>query len=74
MRQLVCMSADVYCHNLNNRQYAKRHIYTPMERKGKQVRCWRDRERVCVRDRAQLKIELVSVVKTAVGERLTILG
>ncbi len=31
-------------------------------------------ERECVRDRAQLKIELASVVIMAVGERLTILG
>ncbi len=70
MRQLVCMSADVYCQILNNRQYAETsHLYSN-GKKGKQARCRRDRERecVCVRDRAQLKIELASVVKMAVVE------
>ncbi len=33
-----------------------------------------ERERECERDRAQLKIELASVVKMAVVERLTISG
>jgi hypothetical protein len=51
-----------------------RHIYTQTERWGKGASCRRDRERVCVRDREWLKIELASIVKMAVGERLTILG
>ncbi len=67
MKQLGCMSADLYCQKLNNHQYAETsHLYSN-GKKGKQARCQRDRERVCVRDRAQLKLELVSVVKTAFG-------
>ncbi len=74
MRQLVSMSADVYCQNLNNRQYAETSYLYSNGKKGKQARCRRDREKVCVRERAQLKIELAFVVKMTVGERLTILG
>jgi hypothetical protein len=74
MRQLVCMSADVYCQILNNRQYAETSYLYSNKKKGKQARCQRDRDRVCVRDRAQMKIELASIVKMAVGERLTISG
>ena len=51
----------------------KCHIYTRTERRGNGLDAG-ETERECVRDRAQLKIELASVVKTAVGERLTILG
>ncbi len=50
----------------------KCHIYTQTER-GNRLGA-RKTERECMRDREWLKIELVSVVKTAVGERLTILG
>ncbi len=48
-----------------------------MERRGKGLAAGeteRERERECARDGQWLKIELASVVKTAVGERLTILG
>ncbi len=68
------MSADIYCQKLNNWSYAEMSYLYSNRKKGKQVRCQKDRERECVRDREYLKIELVSVVKTAVGERLTILG
>ena len=74
MRQLGCMSADVYCQNLNNRSYAETSYLYSNGKKGKRARCQRDRESVCVRDGEWLKIELASVVKTAVGEQLTILG
>jgi hypothetical protein len=73
MRQLVCMSADVYCQILNNHRHENRHIYTQTERRGNGLDP-RETERECVRDGEWLKVELVSVVKTAVGERLTISG
>jgi hypothetical protein len=56
---------------IDNRQ--KCHIYTRTERRGNGLDAG-ETERDCVRDRAQLKIELASVVKTAIGERLTISG
>jgi hypothetical protein len=72
MRQLSCMSADVYCQKLNNQSYAATSYLYSNGKKGKQARCQREREResVCARDREWLKIELASVVKTAIGERL----
>ncbi len=74
MRQLSCMSADVYCQKLNNQSYAATSYLYSNGKEGKQARCQRDSERervcVCARDRVWLKIELASVVKTAVGERL----
>jgi hypothetical protein len=74
MRQLSCMSADVYCQKLNNQLYTETSYLYLNGKIGKQARCQRDRERVCVRHGGWLKIELASSVKTAVGERLTILG
>jgi hypothetical protein len=74
MRQHICISADVYCQKLNNRSYAEASYLYSNGKKGKQARCQRDQERECVRDGEWLKIELASIVKTAVGERLTILG
>jgi hypothetical protein len=58
MRQLVCMSADIYCQNLKNRKYTETSYLYSNRKKGKQARCQRDRERVCVCERgtAQLKI------------------
>jgi hypothetical protein len=51
------------------------HIYTQMERRRKGLAAGeRQRERECVRDGEWLKIELASIVKLAVRERLTILG
>jgi hypothetical protein len=52
MRQLVCMSTDVYCQILNNQQHVESSYLYSNGKKGKQARCRRDRERVCVRDRA----------------------
>ncbi len=48
MRQLICMSADVYCQKLNNRSYAETSYLYSNGKKGKQARCQRDREGVCV--------------------------
>jgi hypothetical protein len=73
MRQLV-WSADVYCQINNNQKHGGSSYLYSNGKKGKRASCRRDRERECVRDREWLKIELASVVKMAVGERLTILG
>ena len=53
MRQLGCMSADVYCQNLNNWSYTEMSYLYSNGKKGKQARCQRDRERerVCERRR-----------------------
>ena len=72
MRQLICMSADGYCQKLYNWHMQKCHIYNRTERRG--TRRQRGRERVCVRERVWLKIELASVVTMVFRERLTILG
>jgi hypothetical protein len=46
-----------------------RHIYTRTERRGKGLADGEtERESVCERDKEWLKIELASVVKTAIGE------
>jgi hypothetical protein len=70
MRQLGCMSADVYCQKLNNRSVSELSYLYLNRKKGKQARCQRERER----EREWLKIELASIVKMSVGERLNILG
>ena len=49
MRQLVCMSADVYCQKLNNRSDAELSYLYLNRKKEKQARRKRDRERVCER-------------------------
>jgi hypothetical protein len=55
MRQLSCMSADVYCQKLNNQSYVATSYLYSNGKKGKQARCQRDREReresVCARQR-----------------------
>ena len=71
MRQLVCMSADVYCQITNNHFYATPTFLYSYRKKGKRARCQRDRERKCARDGAWLKTELASVVKTVVGRRIS---
>jgi hypothetical protein len=69
MRQLVCMSAYVYCQNLNNWRYTEMSYLYSNGKKGETGEVpERQRERECVRDRTQLKIELAFVVKMAVGE------
>ncbi len=81
MRQLF-WSTDIYCQNVNNREHGESSYLYSNRKKGKKASCRRDRERererererVCARDGEWLKIELASVVKTSVGERLTILG
>ncbi len=73
MRRLVCMSADVYCQITNNQFYATPMFLYSNRKKGKRASCQRDRERVCARDGAWLKTELVSVVKWPMEEGLAIL-
>ena len=70
MRQLVCMSADIYCQITNNHFYATQAFLYSNGKKGKRASCRRDRESVCARDGEWLKMELVSVVKMAVGRRI----
>jgi hypothetical protein len=70
MRQLGCMSADVYCQITNNHFYATPSFLHWNRKKGKRARCQRDIERVCARDGEWLKMELASVVKMAVGRRI----
>jgi hypothetical protein len=67
MRQLGCMSADIYCQNLIIGHTQKHHIYTRTERRGNR-RGARETERDCVEDGKLLKIELAYIVKTAIGE------
>jgi hypothetical protein len=66
MRQLGCMSADVYCQKTNNHFYATPSFLYSNGKKGKSASCRRNRERECARDREWLKMELASVVKMAV--------
>jgi hypothetical protein len=70
MRQLVCMSANVYCQITNNVYLRKDVILYSNRKKGKKACARRDRERVCARDRESLKMELASVLKMAVGRRI----
>jgi hypothetical protein len=58
MRQLVCMSADVYCQITNNFYLRNNIILYLNGKKGKRASCRRDRERVCARDGESLKMEL----------------
>ena len=74
MRQLVFRSADVYCQITNNHFYVTPSVLYWNGKKGKQASCQRDRERVCARDGESLKMELASVVKTAVGRRINYFG
>jgi hypothetical protein len=68
MRQLGCMSADIYCQITNNHFYATLSFLYSNRKKGKRA-SWlkRQRESVCARDGEWLKMELASIVKTAVG-------
>ena len=55
MRQLVFRSADVYCQKLNNLKCTHMLFLYANGKKGKQANSERDRERVCVRERALRK-------------------
>ncbi len=71
MRQLVFRSADVYCQITNNFLLAQHHHFILEQKEGeKGLRPERQRERKCVRDRESPKMELASVLKTAVGRRI----
>ncbi len=81
MRQLGCMSSDVYCQKLNNQSYAETSYLYSNRKKVKQARCQRDRERECVcvcvcvcKRRRVAENRVASIVKMAVEERLNILG
>jgi hypothetical protein len=47
MRQLGCMSADIYCQLTNNHFYTTTSFYTGTERRGKRLAA-RETERECV--------------------------
>jgi hypothetical protein len=74
MRQLVCMSTDVYCQITNNFYLRNNIILYSNGKKGKRAGAQRDREKECARDGEWLKMELASVVKRPLEEGLTILG
>jgi hypothetical protein len=74
MRQLVCMSADVYCQITNNFYLHNNIILYSNGKKGKRASCWRDRERECARDGESLKRELASVLKMAIGRGIYYFG
>jgi hypothetical protein len=69
MRQLF-RSADVYCQNLNNLNLRNIVIFILEQKEGEKASAQRDQERVCVRDRALLKMWLASVLKMAIGRRI----
>jgi hypothetical protein len=73
MRQLVLRSADVYCQITNNLYLCNDVILYSNGKKEKRASTWRDRERVCVRDRESLKMGLASVLKTAIGRGINYL-
>ncbi len=73
MRQLVCMSADIYCQITNNVYLRNDIILYSNGKEGKKASAQRDRERECARDVELLKMELASVLKTAVGRRINYL-
>ncbi len=74
MRQLVGMSADVYCQITNNHFYITPSYFYCNRKKWKRASCQRDRESVCARDREWLKMELASVRKMAFGRRIYYFG
>jgi hypothetical protein len=51
MRQLVCMSANIYCQITNNVYLCNDIILYLNGKKGKKASAQRDRERVCERHR-----------------------
>jgi hypothetical protein len=50
MRQLGCMSANVYCQITNNFYLRNNIILYSNGKKGKRASCQRDRERECVQE------------------------
>jgi hypothetical protein len=64
------MSADVYCKITNNFYLLNNIILYLNGKKGERACCRRDREREWARDGESLKMELASVLKTAVGRRI----
>jgi hypothetical protein len=73
MRQLVCMSADVYCQITNNFYLRNYIILYSNRKKGKRASCQSDREWVC--ERRRVAENGVGVRrKTAVGRRINYFG
>jgi hypothetical protein len=70
MRQLSCMSADVYCQKLNNHFYTTTSFLYSNGKKGKEASCRRE----FARDGEWLNMELTSVVKMAVGRMINYFG
>jgi hypothetical protein len=64
------MSTNIYCQITNNHFYTTVSYLYSKGKKGKKASCRRDRERVCARDGEQLKTELASIVKMAIGRRI----
>jgi hypothetical protein len=50
MRQLVCMSADIYCQITNTFYLGNNIILYSNGKKGERASSWRDRERESVRE------------------------
>jgi hypothetical protein len=74
MRQLVCMSAHVYCQITNNFSCATTSFYTRMERRGKGLAPGEtERERVCEGQRVAENGVGVHC-KMAVGRRINYFG
>ncbi len=73
MRQLVCMSADVYCQITNNFYLRNNIILYLNGKKGKRASCRRDRERVCERQRVAENGVGIHC-KTAVWRRINYFG
>ncbi len=68
MRQLVFMSADVYCQKLNNLKCTLALFLYAKGKKGKQANSKRDRERECASVNIEERWALASVIKLAVGK------
>jgi hypothetical protein len=74
MRQLVCRSADIYCRITNNFYLCNNIILYSNRKKGERASCRRDRGRECARDGELLKMDLASILKTAIGRRINYFG
>ncbi len=67
------MSADIYCQIINNFYLRNNIILSRMERRGKGLAAG-ETERECARDGESLKMELASILRTAIGRRINYFG
>jgi hypothetical protein len=75
MRQLVCMSVDIYCQITNNFYLCNNIILYSNGKKGKRASHQRDRERERVCERQRVAENGVGIhCKTAVGRRINYFG